>query len=93
MTPSADAEFRKLSAAMVANRMLTLGNIALLEAFCATRADCIALWSQGTMPKAATLQGLRALAVALGLTHLPVTEAPAAPAHNRFSVHINKAKA
>lgn len=85
MRVRAAKEFDRLAAAMHANRLLSAGNVALLENYCCLVAHLSEMWEMNIVPKSAALLAARAMAVSLNLTHV----APAAPPtkENPFNKH------
>ena len=77
------AEFRRLAAVLMANSLLTSGNVALLAHLAMLHARITAAWLAGETPTAALLGVYRKLSGDLGLTSMPV-QAPASKP-NRFA--------
>jgi hypothetical protein len=80
---TAIAEFRRLASVLMANRLLTAGNVALLAHLAMLHARITASWMADETPTAALLTVYRRLSGDLGLTSMPV-QAPASKP-NRFA--------
>ena len=75
------SEWHRLAPLLVANRLLTAGNIALFGQLCALHGRLVEMWRTGDLPHAAHLAALRSLSNALGLLSISV---PAPKSNNRF---------
>lgn len=79
-------EWNRLAPALVANRLLHEGNIAMLGQLCALHGHLVQMWIEGETPTAALLSAYRALSVALGLSSMalsPPVNKPNSFANNR----------
>lgn len=81
---SAVAEFRRLSSALVANKMLTQGNVVLLAHLCMLHARLQEAWVSDSTPTAALLTVYRRLSGDLGLTGMAAQSTVTKP-DNKFT--------
>lgn len=76
-------EWNRLASVLVANRLLTSGNVGLFGQLCALHGCLIQAWASDTAPTAALISAYRSLCNELGLSSMSL------PAHadkpNRFS--------
>lgn len=80
----ATREWNRLAAVLVANKLLTVGNLGALGQLCALHGHLTRAWSDGVTPSGSMMAAYRALCVELGLFAMrlppPVTDKP-----NRFA--------
>jgi phage terminase small subunit len=81
------AEYKRLALILIANGLLTRGNVALLSHLAATHGLLVDAYARGETPAAAHLTALRALHGDLGLlgTGIPLAAAKRETRFSRFS--------
>ncbi len=86
--PDAILEFDRLAPLLLANKLLTDGNVGVFTQMCALHGRLVAMWTEGTTPSAAMLSTYRALCNALGLLGMKLPAAGARP--NWFADHAKR---
>lgn len=87
--PDAVAEWNRLAPLLVSTRLLTAGNLGLLEQLCATRGYLVRIWREDLRANAALIASYRMLHNSLGLLGW---EVPQAQPGNRFASNAFKPK-
>lgn len=86
---AARAEWGRLAPILVANKLLTDGNVGLLAQLVSVHAHLVDAWSNGLRANAALVATYRALSGSLGLLALDI---PTAKPGNRFAKNASAAK-
>ncbi len=86
--PDAVREFDRLAPLLLANKILTDGNVGVFVQMCALHGRLVAMWTEGTTPSAAMLSTYRALCNALGLLGMKLPAAGGKP--NWFADHAKR---
>lgn len=84
------AEWGRLAPVLVANRLLTDGNLGLLAQLCAVHGNLVGIWKSGMKANAALVASYRALSNSLGLLDWNVSGVKAG--HNRFAKNAARIK-
>lgn len=86
---AARAEWARLAPILVANKLLTDGNVGLLAHLCACHGHLTDIWQHGLKANAALVMNYRTLSNSLGLLALDI---PAAKPGNRFTSNTPRRK-